>query len=153
MTETFCMYFRKTSDWAMAQILAICHMGIPLYFCPNVCKMCAGILYHVPCSLFVLGTISRSTMQCIMRPGPIPAWINVSIHYKVWDEITYPFPNFNDATVEIRELISNFTPFYCGYDCLSMLGIKLNHVCKRGPRQMLRSHMKSHNSFVLYQYC
>ena len=23
------------------------------------------------------------------------------IHYKVWDEITYPFPNFNGATVEI----------------------------------------------------
>ena len=24
----------------------------------------------------------------------IPAWINIYIHFKVWDEITYPFPNF-----------------------------------------------------------
>ena len=23
------------------------------------------------------------------------------IHYKVWDEITYPFLNFNGATVEV----------------------------------------------------
>ena len=31
----------------------------------------------------------------------IPAWINNYIHYKVWDEITYPFLNFNGATVEV----------------------------------------------------
>ena len=29
---------------------------------------------------------------------------------KVWDEITYPFPNFNGATVEVWEWISNFDP-------------------------------------------
>ena len=27
---------------------------------------------------------------------------------KVWDEITYAFPNFNDFTVEVWEWISNF---------------------------------------------
>ena len=31
-------------------------------------------------------------------------WINFDIsnysHYKVWDEIIYPFPNFNSAIVE-----------------------------------------------------
>ena len=31
----------------------------------------------------------------------IPAWINNYIHYKVWDEITYPFPNFNSIAVEV----------------------------------------------------
>ena len=31
----------------------------------------------------------------------IPAWICNHIHYKVWDEITYPFLNFNGATVEV----------------------------------------------------
>ena len=30
------------------------------------------------------------------------------IHYKVWNDITYPFPNFDDATVEFWEQISNF---------------------------------------------
>ena len=27
---------------------------------------------------------------------------------KLWDEITYPFPNFNAATVEVWEWICNF---------------------------------------------
>ena len=31
----------------------------------------------------------------------IPAWICNHIHYKVWDEITYPFLNFNGVTVEV----------------------------------------------------
>ena len=31
----------------------------------------------------------------------IPAWISNHIHHKVWDEITYPFLNFNGATVEV----------------------------------------------------
>ena len=29
----------------------------------------------------------------------IPAWISNCIHYKLWDEITYPFLNFKGATV------------------------------------------------------
>ena len=28
----------------------------------------------------------------------IPVWISNYIHYKVWDEITYPFPNVNAYT-------------------------------------------------------
>ena len=31
----------------------------------------------------------------------IPAWISNYTHYNVWDEITYPFLNFNSATVEV----------------------------------------------------
>ena len=31
----------------------------------------------------------------------IPAWISNYIHYKMWDEITYPFLNFYGATVEV----------------------------------------------------
>ena len=31
----------------------------------------------------------------------IPAWISNYIHYNVWGEITYPFLNFNGATVEV----------------------------------------------------
>ena len=39
-----------------------------------------------------------------------PAWISNYIHYKAWDEIIHPFPNFNGCTVEVWELISNCTP-------------------------------------------
>ena len=33
----------------------------------------------------------------------------------MWDEITYPFPNFNGATVEFWEKISNFIRHFAGY--------------------------------------
>ena len=35
------------------------------------------------------------------------AWISNYIHYEMWDEITYAFPNFNVATVEVWEWMSN----------------------------------------------
>ena len=31
----------------------------------------------------------------------IPAWKSNYIHYKLWDEITHPFLNFNGCTVEV----------------------------------------------------
>ena len=31
----------------------------------------------------------------------ISAWISNYTHYGVWDEITYPFLNFNGAIVEV----------------------------------------------------
>ena len=37
------------------------------------------------------------------------------IRYKVWDEITYPFPNFNGAAVDVWEWISNFILHFKGY--------------------------------------
>ena len=38
----------------------------------------------------------------------IPAWISNYINYKVWTEIAYPFPNFNNATFEIWIWIRNY---------------------------------------------
>ena len=31
---------------------------------------------------------------------------------KVWDEITYTFLNFNGATVDVYECVSNFIPYF-----------------------------------------
>ena len=45
----------------------------------------------------------------------IPVWISNYIHHKVWDEITYPFPNFNGAAVEVWEWLSNFIPHFTRY--------------------------------------
>ena len=54
---------------------------------------------------------------------------------KAWDEIIYPFKNFDGCTIDVLEWISNFHPtLNNGCDYLSMLGLKLNHVSKRGPR-------------------
>ena len=38
---------------------------------------------------------------CLHGLISIPAWISNYIHYEVWVEITYPFLNFNVATVEV----------------------------------------------------
>ena len=55
---------------------------------------------------------------------------------KVWDEITYPFPNFNGATVEVWEWISNFIPHFMmnviTYPCYDFS--RLIYVNKRFPR-------------------
>ena len=40
------------------------------------------------------------------------SWISNHMHTQVWDEITYPFPNFNGCTVEVWEWISNFIPHF-----------------------------------------
>ena len=52
----------------------------------------------------------------------LQAWISNYIHYEIYDEIAYLFPNFNAATVEVWEWISNFIPHYwvCDY-MLTML--------------------------------
>ena len=43
---------------------------------------------------------------------PLPAWISNYIHNIVWDEIIYPFSNFNGAAVEVRDRICNFIPHF-----------------------------------------
>ena len=56
---------------------------------------------------------SRFTVSCYgWVLGPRLGWISNYIHYKGWDEITYPFPNFNGTTVEVWEWITNFIPHF-----------------------------------------
>ena len=45
----------------------------------------------------------------------IPVWMNNYIHYKVWDGITYPFPNVNGAALNVWEWVSTFIPHFTGY--------------------------------------
>ena len=42
----------------------------------------------------------------------IPSWISNYMPRKVWNEITYPFLNFNGFTVEVQERISYFIPHF-----------------------------------------
>ena len=51
----------------------------------------------------------------------------------VWDEITYPFPNFKGANVEIWARLSNFIPHFTGH-YISMLWLKFIHVSKKAPQ-------------------
>ena len=53
--------------------------------------------------------------KCIQPGALLVTWINFQMHSKGWDEITYSFPNFNGATVEVWEWINNFIPEFIMY--------------------------------------
>ena len=67
--------------------------------------------------------------QCIMGPFQltlltlIPTWVSNYIHYKVYDDITYSFPNFTGAAVNIWEWLINFTHTLHGMCLLIHTGI------------------------------
>ena len=50
---------------------------------------------------------------------------------KVWDEITYPFPNINGCTVEVWERIDDLISHVMDYS--SIIRFKSIHVSKGGP--------------------
>ena len=64
-------------------------------------------------------------------------WICNHMPNKVWDEIIYPFPNFNGCTVEVWEWINNFIPNFImdvtTYPCWD--------VSQMGPRSSVASRM------------
>ena len=60
----------------------------------------------------------------------VRARINNYIHYKVWDEITYPFSNLNCAVLEVWERLSNFRHLYWAGDYLPKLGLNYISVSK-----------------------
>ena len=56
----------------------------------------------------------------------IPAWISNYIHNKMWHAITYPLPNFNGATIEVWELISNLISHFTGHVITSKFQWKMH---------------------------
>ena len=73
----------------------------------------------------------------------------------MWDEITYPFPNFNGATIEVWEWPSNFIPYFTGhmitYPCWDY------SVSKRGPWDFdslwIIGPMTPHQSQAYVRFC
>ena len=66
-------------------------------------------------SKLLISIIWYIQLKYIRNPGVpftstvlIPTWISNNVYHKMGDEITYPFPNFNDAAVEFWKWISNF---------------------------------------------
>ena len=56
------------------------------------------------------------------------------MYSKVQDEIIHLFPNFNSCIIKVWKWMSIYPTLYNGCDYLSMLGLKLLNVNKRGPR-------------------
>ena len=74
---------------------------------------------HSSCDTSFLGPIYQHGLLLI------PGWRSNYIHYKMWDEIAYPFPNFNCAAVEVWEWISKFIPYFIQWQMFHHLCIHL----------------------------
>ena len=51
--------------------------------------------YSISCEIALSAPFYEHGLNLIL------AWISNYTHYRVWDEITYPFLNFNGATVDV----------------------------------------------------
>ena len=75
-----------------------------------------------------------------------PSIDNDYIDYKVWAEITYPFPNFNSATFEVWEWISNFIPCATAVNACWWKASRFIHVL-----WLLECHWSNHTIFFSFQ--
>ena len=83
---------------------------------------------HAPCMLRYMH--SRFVVCCYgLIPGTL-AWISNNMHSEVWDEITYPFPNFNGLGTDTQFHLT----LYNGCNNLSQLGLIQVKACQlKGP--------------------
>ena len=81
---------------------------------PKISRLWKGSPLYAACPMLVL----------------VRARISNYIHYKVWDEITYPFSNLNCAVLEVWERLSNFRHLYWAGDNLPKLGLNYISVSK-----------------------
>ena len=66
--------------------------------------------YHTFSILFASVTMTFRDLYYQHGLTLIPAWIRDHMPCIVWNEITNPFPNINDSTVEVWEWRSDFKP-------------------------------------------
>ena len=55
------------------------------------------------------------------------------VHYNMWDEMIYPFTNFNSASTEVLEWMNNFTP-HITMHVINNAGIKVNPYAQKWPQ-------------------
>ena len=81
----------------------------------------------------------------------VPAWISNYMYCKVWDEITYPFENFNGTTVEIWEWISSFIPHLINVNPCYTRGLLWTRQ-QDHTNKFWRTKDSTHEKYVLLQY-
>ena len=106
-----------------------CRYPIILKVCTEhdnvIAMVCAKFQFNLMTESDIMDKWDFKTFEIKMRfswisyitttPDTIAAWISNYIHYKVWDEITYAFPNFNSCTIEVWEWINNSIPHFPGH--------------------------------------
>ena len=105
----------RTDQWVITQISKF--MG-PIWSPPGSCRPLMGPML-APWTLLSGYRIRKHRSATCPHMPLLPTWVNFVpsmeknyIQYKMWDEITYPFPSFNRATVEVWGWISNFIPHF-----------------------------------------
>ena len=151
------MAWRRTGDKPLPEPMLTQFTALPvvtghIYLCPlRVSLMPARSCWHISSNdktwfnwqVILVGLIYDwwSMNEPFASMGPfywhgltlIPAWISNCIHYKVWDEINYPF-SFNGCNRWSLGTDKSFHhTLHWAYDYLSILGLKLNHVSKKDP--------------------
>ena len=146
MIATASCRISKTGPWYLFPLInvnfisgviyrSLPHTGFKSYILLKMkfCSKCVTKCVHLT---YIEGEMSsRGTPFTNIELTIIPTWISIHKHSKVWDEMTYPFPDFTGCTVEVRESISYFIPQLsnvCSY--LSMLWFKFNCVNKGAYR-------------------
>ena len=112
LTSTHCGLWRHSmgqhfrSKWLAAwQHQAIIWTTVDLsskVFCGIHLKVILQVLKIVMCKISLKGFFYISLLHLCGTDSVFPAWIIIYIYYKhdkVWDEITYPFLNFNGGAV------------------------------------------------------
>ena len=128
-----CLYLITENNTMYTQPINMINSSISVYRETSYAHFCALVIFllYCHCTEYWIGSSSSA-----WHHGPLllfylhgltltPAWINDYIHYKVWDGITYPFPNINGSTVEVWEWNSNFTPHFIGMWLLIHTGVKV----------------------------
>ena len=89
--------------------------------CKNAC------ISHV--TLYSMGFTHRGSICSFSKYIPC----------NVWDEITYPFPYFKGAAVEVGRLKNNFNAHFTCMWLNIHFGTEVNHVSNRGPGSAIKS--------------
>ena len=110
-------FSRSISEFNM--IYTICRVFIEAPFNLKDCRILSN-KYNICCTknIIIWGQqcliqLAEFALLFFVTRDPftnIPAWISNHMPGKVWDEITYPFTNFNGYTVDVWEGITYFIP-------------------------------------------
>ena len=93
-----CYYYFWWSTWLLSRPIG----GGNSYVAPEImthavtlkCFSVGLIFISDPFALSLMETSYLSVALYLYCLTVIPSWISNHTHYKLWDEITYPFPNF-----------------------------------------------------------
>ena len=95
------------------------------------------------------GSTWRSGAPCSDIDLCIPACINNHMPNKVWAYITFPFPDFIGATVDVWVRINNFTPYFI-MDVIASQCSQVNPCYKIVKRIPLRTSDVNYVHFVMF---